>query len=62
MNRLAAEEMVPVSGYQETTLPGIIEYRNTKEYKRDGIPIGIQDLNRLQECGNNLGVELPWKI
>ena len=62
MNRLAAEEMVPVSGYQETTLPGTIEYRNTKEYKRDGIPIGIQDLNRLQECGNNLGVELPWKI
>ena len=62
MNRLATEEMTPVAGYDETTLPGTIEHHHTKEYQQNGIPISFEDLKRLEECGNEWGVELPWHV
>ena len=62
MNRLATEEMIPVSGYDETTLPGTIEHRNTSNYQQDGIPISVDDLKRLEKCGSEFYVKSPWNI
>ncbi len=54
------EEMIPLKGYDEATLPGTMEYRKTQEYVQEGIPMGIEDLERLQKTGEELGVAAPW--
>ena len=54
------EEMIPLKGYDEATLPGTMEYRKTQEYVQEGIPMGIEDLERLKKTGEELGVAAPW--
>ncbi len=55
------ETMAPVRGYQEATLPGSIEHRNEKRYRSEGVPIGLEDLERLEQTGQDFGVKPPWK-
>ena len=54
------ETMEPMRGYDEATLPGTMEYRKSEEYAREGVPIGLDDLERLAACGRELGVEVEW--
>ncbi|MBI2506037.1 MAG: Ldh family oxidoreductase [Candidatus Latescibacteria bacterium] len=54
------EEMIPLKGYDEATLPGTMEHRKTQEYSREGIPMGLEDLERLEKTGAELGVAAPW--
>jgi len=54
------EEMIPLQGYDEATLPGTMEHRKAQEYSREGIPIGLEDLDRLHNAGVELGVAAPW--
>ena len=61
MGRLAIEQMIPVAGYDEATLPGAVEYRKEQEYRRDGVPIALEDIKRLEECAAEFGVTPPWK-
>jgi L-2-hydroxycarboxylate dehydrogenase (NAD+) len=61
MGRLAIEQMIPVAGYAEATLPGAIEYCKEQEYQRDGVPIALEDIQRLEECAAEFGVTPPWK-
>jgi ureidoglycolate dehydrogenase (NAD+) len=60
LSRLAAEQMIPVEGYDEVTLPGTIEYRKESAYGRDGVPIALGDLERLEECAAEFGVKTDW--
>ncbi len=60
LSRLASEQMVPVRGYDEVTLPGTIEYRKECAYGRDGVPIALDDLKRLQECAAEFGIKTDW--
>lgn len=55
------QEMDPLSGYDEATTPGTIEDRNEHAYRRDGIPIAADDLQKLEEAGHHLGVTVPWR-
>jgi L-2-hydroxycarboxylate dehydrogenase (NAD+) len=55
------EQMDPVRGYDEATLPGTVEHRNAAAYGRDGIPIGLEDAERLQQAAEEFGVALPWE-
>ena len=55
--RLASEQLIPLRGYDEVTLPGTPEHRNEEAYARDGIPIGLEDVERLAECGPGL-----WRL
>lgn len=55
------EQMDPLRGYDEATTPGTIEHRNELAYRRDGIPVGLEDLARLEEIGDELGVAVPWR-
>lgn len=60
MVRLAREQMIPVRGYDEVTLPGGVERRLEEEYGRHGIKMTAQDQQRLTELAAELGVEVPW--
>ena len=57
--RLGMEQMVPLRGYDEVTLPGTTEPCNEEAYSRDGIPIAFEDVGRLEECGREFGIALP---
>lgn len=54
------ENMEPLRGYDEATLPGTMEHRNEQEYTRDGVPVGLEDLERLEKTGKEFGVEPEW--
>ena len=58
--RLGMEQMIPLRGYDEVTLPGTPEHRNEETYGRDGVPIALEDIERLEECGREFGVAPPW--
>ena len=60
MVRLAREQLIPLRGYAEATLPGAIEHRLEAEYRAEGIKMDRQEKERLTEVGNDLGVEIPW--
>ena len=51
------ETMAPVRGYDEATVPGTIEQRKEREYRRDGVPIGLEDLELLNQTAAEL--DLP---
>jgi LDH2 family malate/lactate/ureidoglycolate dehydrogenase len=53
-------EMDPLPGYDEATTPGTIEHRNEQAYRRDGIPVAHDDLEKLEEAGDSLGITVPW--
>lgn len=54
------ETMIPVRGYDEATLPGTIEHRKEQEYSQIGVPVGLEDVERLEEVGQIFGVVPPW--
>jgi L-2-hydroxycarboxylate dehydrogenase (NAD+) len=54
------ENMEPVRGYPEATLPGTIEFRKEQEYRREGVPVGLEDLETLEKTGLEWGVKPPW--
>jgi len=58
--RLGMEQMIPLRGYDEVTLPGTPEYRNEQDYGRDGIAIGLEDVERLEAGGREYGIAPPW--
>ena len=54
------ETMEPVRGYDEATLPGTIEHRKAQEYAETGVPMALEDLERLTTCGQELGIAPEW--
>ena len=58
--RLGMEQMVPLRGYDEVTLPGTTEPCNEEAYSRAGIPIAFEDVGRLEECGREFGIAPLW--
>jgi len=60
MVRLAREQLIPLRGYDEATLPGTVEHRLEKEYRAEGIKMGQLELDRLAETGAELGISIPW--
>jgi hypothetical protein len=49
--------MAPVRGYDEATVPGTIEHRKEREYRHDGVPVGLEDLELLNQTAADL--DLP---
>jgi LDH2 family malate/lactate/ureidoglycolate dehydrogenase len=54
------QDMVPLRGYDEATLPGTVEDRNEKAYAQEGIPLAVEAIKRLEETGKDLGLTPPW--
>ena len=53
------QTMAPVRGYDEATLPGTIEYRKERQYAIDGVPLDLEDAERLRGTAAEFGVEVP---
>ena len=53
------ENMEPVRGYDEATLPGTVEFHREQEYKRDGVPLGLDDIELLKRTAEETGVQIP---
>ena len=60
MVRLAREQLIPLRGYDEATLPGAVEHRLEAEYGSTGIKMGENQVERLSELSEELGIPLPW--
>ena len=60
MVRLAREQMIPLQGYGETTLPGAVEDRLEKDQRDSGIRIGTEDAARLDELAAGTGIAIDW--
>ena len=54
------EDMEPIRGYDEATLPGTVEHRKEEEYRREGIAMALDTLDSLEKLGTDLGVAPPW--
>ena len=55
------ETMAPVRGYDEATLPGTVEHRKEQEHARDGVAVGLEELEVLEKVAEEFGVEPEWR-
>ncbi|MBT4502109.1 MAG: hypothetical protein HOC74_30530 [Gemmatimonadetes bacterium] len=55
------ETMAPVRGYDEATLPGTVEYRKEREHRRDGVAVGLEELEALEKVAEEFGVAPEWQ-
>jgi LDH2 family malate/lactate/ureidoglycolate dehydrogenase len=50
----------PIENYSESLLPGAIEAKRERDYRANGVPVGEQHRQRLEEIAQYLGIEVPW--
>lgn len=50
------ETMAPVRGYDRADLPGSVEARLEQDYRRHGVPVGVDDLAQLNEVAADLDI------
>jgi LDH2 family malate/lactate/ureidoglycolate dehydrogenase len=50
----------PLEGFHEAYLPGGVEAARERVYREQGIPIGAEHQERLQELADELELEVPW--
>ena len=50
----------PIENFSESLLPGAIEAKRDKDYRANGIPLGEQHGQRLEDIAQYLGIERPW--
>lgn len=52
--------LAPLKGFNESLLPGAIEAKREREYRKSGIPVGKGHRERLEKLASELGIEAPW--
>ena len=62
MDRYVAEcaALQPFPGYERADLPGAVEWRLEREYRRDGIRMSDEHVQALQALADELGVSTPF--
>lgn len=60
MVRMAREQLIPLRGYDEATLPGTMEHRLEAAYRDEGIRMGSTEIERLTQLATELGIATPW--
>ena len=55
-----ASALDPLPGCDRAELPGGLEWRREREYAEEGIPVGDETRDRLEEIAAELGVETPF--
>ena len=61
MVRDVAESYEPFPGHDRALLPGTIEAERFEHYRREGIPFGEEEQERVRRVARRLGVELPFE-
>lgn len=52
--------LTPLEGFDEAFMPGGVEAARETEYRRDGIPLGEAQRDRLETVAEELGLAVPW--
>jgi LDH2 family malate/lactate/ureidoglycolate dehydrogenase len=50
----------PLEGFDEAYLPGGVEAARERAYREQGIPVGPEHQERLQELADEFGLQTPW--
>jgi LDH2 family malate/lactate/ureidoglycolate dehydrogenase len=53
-------KLAPIEGYSESLLPGAIEATRERDYRANGVPVGPNHRERLEEIGKYLDIHVPW--
>ena len=53
-------ELQPLAGFDRSLMPGGIEAERELEYRTEGIPVGPDHRQRLDELARTLGIATPW--
>lgn len=56
----AVRALQPLPGFDESFLPGGVEAMRARTYREQGIPLGPQHQQRLEEVAQELGLPVPW--
>ncbi len=56
----AVKTLQPLTGFEESFLPGGVEAARLKQYSVEGIPVGPLHQQRLEEVAKELGLQVPW--
>jgi LDH2 family malate/lactate/ureidoglycolate dehydrogenase len=56
----AVRALQPLEGFDEAYLPGGIEAVSERAYRKEGIPVGHQHQQDLEEMATQLGLRPPW--
>ena len=54
------DALQPLEGFDEAYLPGGVEAAREREYSEQGIPVGPEHQQRLQELADEFGLTAPW--
>lgn len=54
--------LAPAAGFDHVRLPGDMEAERTERWKRDGIPLHRDHVNRLGELASKLKIAVPWTV
>lgn len=50
----------PLPGFDATHLPGGIEAERRRKFEQEGIPVGVEHQQRLEELAEELSLAVPW--
>ena len=50
----------PLEGFDAAYLPGGVEAERERRYRKEGIPVGQEHQQRLEELAEELGITTPW--
>jgi len=53
-------QLQPLEGFDEAYLPGGVEAARERAYREQGIPVGPEHQERLEEIADELGLGVPW--
>jgi len=54
-------QLKPLEGFDEAFMAGGVEVAREEAYRRDGIPLGDWQTERLEKAADELGVPVPWE-
>ena len=56
----AVKQLQPLTGFEESFLPGGVEAKRAQTYRAQGIPVGPEHQQRLEHIAQEFGVQVPW--
>ena len=58
----AVKKLQPLAGFAESFLPGGVEAARAQTYRAQGIPVGPEHRQRLEQVAQELGLHAPWQL
>ena len=56
----AVKKLTPLAGFSDSFLPGGVEAARAQSYRTQGIPVGPEHQQRLEQIAQELGLHAPW--